>query len=325
MISAQSRVLITGADGFVGWHALTHLHSQGWRDIHVTTYSSSDRLVQACGVDKVHQVDLTDKNAVQELLQAVQPEAIIHFAAWSSVGGSFENASKIMHLNTELQLGMLEGIKNAVPTARLLCIGSAHAYGHVPAELDAWHVTEDYPFFPDNPYSVSKLSQEMLSRAYATAFELDIIFVRPFNQIGPGQRGEFAVASFADQIAHIERGEQDYLSVGNLDAVRDFTDVRDAAVAYRLLLEKGQSQATYNLGSGRGVRMQDVLDSLLQLADQEIRVEVDAQRLRPSDLPVFVADPRRLRALGWTPSYSLEQTLRDILKEARLQKTEKTE
>lgn len=325
MISSSSRVLITGADGFVGWHVLEHLQSQGWNDIHVTTFSQSARLVEACGAENVHKVDLTNPESVKELVRQVQPDAVLHFAAWSSVGNSFENAGKVMHLNVDIQLAMLQAIQQEAPQARLLCIGSAHAYGHVPSSHDAWKITEDFPFYPDNPYSVSKLTQEMLSRAYATAYKLDVIFVRPFNQIGPGQRGDFAVASFAEQIVRVEQGEQSDIQVGNLEAVRDFTDVRDAAVAYRLLLEKGTSQETYNLGSGHGVKMQDILDRLIDHAEVPVTVTQDPSRLRPSDLPVFVADASRLQNLGWQPSYSLEQTLHDILKEARKQNVEKTE
>jgi GDP-4-dehydro-6-deoxy-D-mannose reductase len=325
MIEKSSRVLITGADGFVGWYVLGHLKEQGWSELHVTTFSNSDRLVEACGADHVHQVDLTNAEAVRTLLHNVKPDAILHFAAWASVGDSFEQAAKVMHLNTDIQLAMLEAIRHEASQARLLCIGSAHAYGRISDDLDARHVTEDFPFAPDNPYSVSKLTQEMLSRAYAAAYKLDVVFIRPFNQIGPGQRGEFAVASFAKQIVAIEQGEQEKLMVGNLDSIRDFTDVRDAAIAYRVLMQHGKSGETYNLGSGEGVRMQRVLDFLVHQASVAIPVEVDPERLRPSDVPVFVADASRLKALGWTPSYSLEQTLRDILMEERSQKTTKTE
>lgn len=317
MINSSSTVLITGADGFVGWHLLQHLMSQGWANVHVTSFSSSDRLEQAVEADHVHTVDLTDAEKVQDLLATLQPDGVVHLAAWSAVGGSFENAAKIMQLNTSLQLVMLEAMRHKAPKARLLCIGSAHAYGHIPDHLDAWKVSEDYPFNPDNPYAVSKLTQEMLSRAFATAFNMDIIFVRPFNQIGPGQRGEFAVASFAQQIAAIEKGDGGELMVGNLEAVRDFTDVRDAAVAYRLLLEKGESGETYNVGSGQGVTMQQVVDQLVSLSAKPITVKTDPARIRPSDIPVFVADNSRLKNLGWQPSHSLEATLRDILSEAR--------
>lgn len=324
MIGADSVVLITGADGFVGWHLLQHLQDQRWSNVHVTSYSQSARLVEFCGEDKVHSLDLTDSTAVQRLIKELQPEAIVHLAAWSAVGGSFDNAHKIMNLNIEIQLIMLEAIRDQAPQARLLSIGSGHAYGHVPANLDAWHITESYPFMPDNPYAVSKLTQEMLSRAYALAYNLDVVFVRPFNQIGPGQRGEFAVASFAEQIVAAEQTGSGEILVGNLDAIRDFTDVRDAAVAYRLLLEAGESGGIYNLGSGVGVSMRDVLDNLVELSSAKIAVTTDPKRIRPSDIPVFVADPSRIQALGWQPSYSLDETLRDILKEARQTTSEKT-
>ncbi len=320
MISPHSRILITGADGFVGWHVLQQLQKSGYQDLHVTTYSSSERLKAACGAENVHQLDLTDTSAVLECVRELQPAAILHFAAWSAVGSSFDNASKVMNMNTALQLSVLEAIRQAAPQARLLCIGSAHGYGHISADLNPHQITEEYPLNPDNPYAVSKITQEMLSRAYKFAYGLDIVFVRPFNQIGPGQLNEFAVPSFAEQIAAVERGEQSVVQVGNLDAVRDFTDVRDAAVAYQILLESGISGETYNLGSGVGNTMEAVLNILRGLAETEVRVEVDPSRLRPSDIPVFVADATRLRALGWQPSYSLEDTLHDILKDIRSKK-----
>lgn len=319
MPDTQPTILLTGAEGFVGSHLLEYLLSEGYTQIHGTYFSNGSSLAQKLPPGNTHQVDLSEQAAVDELLQNVQPTWIVHLAAWSVVGSSFAKAEAVMQTNTKLQLTMLEAMRQYAPKARLLAIGSAQAYGIVPAAYQGQPLNEETPFYPSNPYAVSKLTQEMLSRSYQLSYDLDIIMVRPFNQIGPGQTADFVVPAFAKQIVRIERGEQENLSVGNLEAVRDFTDVRDAVRAYEKLLQQALTGEVYNLGSGQGVSIQTVLDELVALSTADITVVSNPSRMRPSDVPFFVADNQRLRSLGWEPTYTLRQTLADVLEYERRQ------
>lgn len=318
-MTKDSVLLITGADGFVGQHIINHLQNIQYTNVHGTAFrpESASRLAKTLGNNNVHTLDLTNQPAVTNLLATLQPKGIIHLAARASVNESYQQAEAVLNTNTKLQLVMLEAIKEAAKQARLISLGSAQAYGVLPAKYQAQPINEEAPFYPSNPYAVSKATQELLSRAYQLSYQLDIIHVRPFNQIGPGQSTDFALPSFADQIVKIENGEQDKLLVGNLEAVRDFTDVRDAAKAYEVLLRQGVSGKVYNLGSGAGVTMKEVVQKMVALAKVKIEIETDPSRLRPVDVPHFVADISKLNQLGWQPETSLEQTLGDILESAR--------
>lgn len=307
------RLLITGAEGFVGLHLLNHLIEAGWSDIHATTRQESAPLTEKLGSESVHQVELTGVDQVVALFAQIQPRYVIHLASISAVSTSFDAPLQVIETNTRVQFAVLEAIRQKAPTARFLGVGSAEEYGAIPAGFDPWRVTEEYPLNPENPYAVSKVTQEMLTKFYARSYQLDTVWVRPFNQVGPGQNANFVLPAFASQIVSVEQGKQRALKVGNLEAVRDFTDVRDAVTAYPLLLEQAESRSVYNLGSGNGKKIGDLLQTLIRLSNQEIPVETDPTRLRPSDVPVMVADNSRLRGLGWTQHYEIEQTLQDVL------------
>lgn len=308
------RILVTGADGFVGSHLIEYLQSAQKGEVFGVTYSGSPWLESQLGADHVLTADLSKEEPVFALVQQVQPDWIIHLASLAFVGDSFSQAHRVMQTNTSIQYTMLEAVRQFAPQARLLSIGSANAYGNLPATYNSAKITEDFPFYPTNPYAVSKLAQEYLALSYYLAYHLDIVRVRSFNQIGPRQTADFAVPAFAQQIVKIQAGQQEAIEVGNLSAIRDLTDVRDAVHAYVLLLEKGVKGEVYNLGSGQGVSMQTVLDTLIELAGGDIMVKVDPARLRPVDVLEFVSDNHKLRSLGWEPTIPLETTLRDVLK-----------
>lgn len=313
----QDKILITGADGFVGTHLVKYLLESGYQAVHGTYFRHGADLQSQVGNEQAHQVNLEDPAAVGELLNKIQPDWIIHLAARSIVQDSFDKAWLVLETNARLQLVMLDAVRQFTPKSRMLCVGSAHAYGILPPKYQNKPLDEETPFYPDNPYSVSKLTQEYLSRSYQLSYDLDIVFARPFNMIGPGQTTNFAIPSFAQQIAAVENGQQTSIEVGNLSAIRDFTDVRDAVCAIEVIMQHAPSGEVYNLGSGFGVSMQEVLDELIALSDQPIKVEVDPARLRPSDVPFFVADNTKLRNLGWEPKIQLRQTLQDILNQQR--------
>lgn len=310
-------ILITGGTGFVGSHLVEYLLSTGQTNAHVTAYGSLDSFVSTLlPPEQIHNLDLTDQIATAALFQELKPTVVYHLAAFSSVGSSFEIVSQVIQNNTQLQLNVLDAIRQITPQARALIIGSAEEYGvSEPSEIP---ISEVHPLRPSNPYAVSKVTQDLLAYAYTQAYDLDIVRVRPFNHTGERQSTAFAIPAFIEQIIKIEQGKQATLHVGNLEAVRDFTDVKDVVAAYNLLVEHGLKGEVYNLGSGQGRSLREVVELLQSFATCSIALETDASRLRPSDVPVMIADSSKIRALGWKPSIPLETTLERMLEWTRL-------
>lgn len=311
------RILVTGASGFVGLHLVEYLRAQNSVEVFGTTTKYHAPLAAVLGDDHMRTIDLTAQPEVLEMVAELRPDWIFHLAALAFVGESFGRALEVIETNTRIQFAMLEAMRQAAPEARMLSVGSANEYGLLPAPYAGQHIQEDFPLYPSNPYAVSKITQDYLALSYHLAYNLDVVRVRPFNQIGPRQEPTFAVPAFVEQIVRCEMGEQDVIKVGNLDAVRDFTDVRDAVRAYEILMQRGVAGEVYNVGSGVGVRMDTVLDTLVSFATVPITIQHDPGRIRPVDVPEFVADPARLRALGWLPTWSLNDTLHDALEYQR--------
>lgn len=314
MLNADSGiVLISGGTGFAGSHLVEQLiqHTDP-RLVHVTHVAEiPDYMVGLLPKENFHSVDLTDQEATLALIKSLQPEKIYHLAAFASVGDSFEKSRVVLQNNMTLQLTLLEALRTVNSQARVLVIGSADGYGV--SEAEEVPIEETHPFRPINPYAVSKVAQELLAYAYWKSYGLQIIRVRPFNHIGERQTEAFAVSSFAKQIVALEKDEATTLKVGNLDAVRDFSDVKDMVRAYFLLMEKGQVGEVYNVGSGTGVAVSSVVQQLAQLAKKPVTIEVDQSRIRALDIPVIIANNEKIKRLGWQPTIPLEQSLQRVL------------
>lgn len=312
------RALITGIGGFVGRHLVRHLLENPKTTVIGTVIEPLDqhRELAESGVE-LHRVDLTDEDAVKQLLEQTLPDHIYHLAAQTFVPESFENPWGTLSNNIHSELNILHSMAGLDLDARILIIGSSEEYGLVLPDENP--IDEDQPLRPANPYSVSKVTQDMLGLQYFLSHDVACIRVRPFNQIGPGQSKLFVAPAFAHQIAAVEKGLSDpVVYVGNLEARRDFTDVRDMVRAYQLLMELGEPGDVYNIGSGEAQSIQELLDILLHLSDAPIRVETDPSRVRPSDVPVVICDSRKIRqAIGWKPQYTFEHTLADVLADAR--------
>jgi GDP-4-dehydro-6-deoxy-D-mannose reductase len=318
MSTEHPTILITGGTGFAGSHLVEALLEQGQANIHVTTASGKETyLNRYLPADHFHQLDLTDANATTQLITSVQPDHVYHLAAYAAVGDSFEKTQEILHNNMVLQLSLLNAVKEHATDARVLVIGSAMEYDL--AHLKSEAVDEHAPLGPISPYGVSKVLQDLLAYSYAQSYQLDIVRVRPFNHIGERQSPEFAVPAFAKQIVAIERGNQPILTVGNLEAIRDFTDVKDMVNAYIVLMNRGVTGEVYNVGSGQGHSMRSILDILIELAMVPISVEVDPQKLRPLDVSRAVADSSKIQQLGWQPTIDIHTTLARILEYWRQQ------
>lgn len=306
------RVLITGVSGFVGGHMVDLLRAEAPQAEIVGLDSRPGNRARALGIEIV-KADLQDPVSVRRALEQVRPDRLVHLAAQSSPQRSWEDPAGTLKTNLLGLLHLLEAARTLSLEPRLLVVGSAEEYGLVqPHEMP---LREEAPLRPASPYAVSKVAQGFLALQYALSLGLPIVRTRTFHHTGPRRGEQFAESSFARQLAEIEAGRRPpWVEVGNLDAVRDFTDVRDVVRAYWALLDRGAPGEVYNVCSGRGVKMTDLLEELVTLSGLEVEIRVDPSRLRPLDVPVVVGDPSRLRAAtGWHASIPLSRTLRDLL------------
>ena len=309
------RVLVTGITGFVGSHFAEFALAEGaevfgsyrWRSKTENIDHLRDRVT-------LIECDLRDLSSVNELVASSRPDFIIHLAAQSYVHASWHSPAETFNTNTISQVNLLEAVRAQGKAApRFLAIGSSEEYGLV--HEDELPIKESNPLRPLSPYAVSKVTQDLMAYQYFKSYALPIVRARAFNHEGPRRGDVFVTSNFARQIAEIEAGGREpTILVGNLKAVRDYTDVRDIVRGYWLLLERGDPGQVYNLCSGRGWAIQEILDFLLgESINTSIRVREDPARLRPSDVPVLIGDCSRLTALGWKPRIPFEQTLRDLL------------
>lgn len=312
------RILITGAGGFVGGHLVDLLLTLPDVSLHAAVLNppGENPRLDSRPVTQ-HVADLRDPDAVRALVDAAQPDRVYHLAALAEVGASFRDPWKTLENNIRVQLNLQEAILRSGLEPRILIVSSSEIYGAAGGTGDP--IDESYPFAPGSPYSVSKVTQDMLGLQYYLAHGMAVIRARPFNHIGPSQKGGFVASDFASQIAAVEAGQQEpVMWVGNLAAERDFTDVRDVVRAYHLLLERGTAGEAYNVCSGTSRSIRALLDTLLSFSSAEIEVRQDPARMRPSDVPRHVGNASKLRAAtGWQPTIPFERTLLDILNDWR--------
>ncbi len=291
------RVYVTGAGGFVGGRLLPALEAAGHAVI------AAD-----------HEVDVTSRAAVAAAFDDARPDAVIHLAAQSSVAKSLSDPGAAWRVNYLGTRAVLQALAEAVPGARLLVIGSADQYS--PSGPGSTPFDETTPLRPRSPYARSKAAAEQLARL-AARDGLDVVCVRAFNHTGPGQTDTFVVPDFAHQVAAIAAGRREPLMrVGNLESVRDFLDVRDVVDAYLRLLDRDVPADVYNVASGEGQRIADILEGLCARAGVEPTIETDPDRHRPTDW--LVGDARKLEAAtGWRPRHAFDATLDDVLDDWR--------
>jgi GDP-4-dehydro-6-deoxy-D-mannose reductase len=312
------KLLVTGAGGFVGGHLVGYLREEqpSVEVFGVVLPHGSVAWGKGAGMT-VLEADLDDPVAAAGVVEVVRPDRIVHLAGQSSVQQSWLDPGGTLRTNVMGVVHVLDAARERGLQPAVLVVGSAEEYGSVaPSEIP---IREEAPLRPASPYAVSKVAQAALAVLYGRAGGMRIVLTRTFHHTGPGRGETFAESSFARQIAEIEAGlRAPVLSVGNLEAVRDFADVRDVVRAYWLLLEQGEAGAVYNVCTGRGRRIRELLETLLARTDARVEVRVDPERLRPSDVPAQVGDPSRLRAAtGWEPGIPLEQTLADLLDDWR--------
>jgi GDP-4-dehydro-6-deoxy-D-mannose reductase len=309
------RVLVTGVTGFAGSHLVDYMLTRGdceifgiqrWRSRTENIEHFMDRIT-------LLECDLRDASSTRDTLEKVRPDWIFHLAAQSFVPTSWTAPSESLTTNILGQVNLFEAVRRIELTCRIQLACSSEEYGMVyPNEVP---IRETNPLRPLSPYAVSKVAQDLLGYQYWMSWKVDSVRTRGFNHEGPRRGPVFVASDFAKQIADIERGAKPpVLHVGNLEAKRDFTDVRDMVRGYWLALEKGESGEVYNLCRGQAWSIREVLDLLLGMTKQKIEVKQDPARLRPSDVPILLGDNSKfVKATGWTLTIPFEQTLRDML------------
>jgi GDP-4-dehydro-6-deoxy-D-mannose reductase len=289
--------LVTGATGFVGPHLVEHLEGSG-------DTVAPDR-----------EIDVRDPAAVRSWIGDSKPDVVYHLAGWADVGASWNQPEEVFDINATGTLHVLRAAREA-GCRRVLVVSSADVYGIVPP--DRLPITEDHPLRPVSPYAASKVAADFLGLQAWLGHRLEVVRVRAFNHLGPGQSAAFVAPSIASRIARNELDGGDEIPIGNLSARRDVTDVRDVVRAYRLLVEHGEPGEAYNVCTGVDVEIGDLARRLVALAGRPMRLVDDPARQRPIDVPVLRGDPSRLHAAtGWKPEIPIDRTLADVLADWR--------
>lgn len=310
----SSRAFVTGMGGFAGSHLAEALLRAGQRvEGTVRPAEASGRVEQLLPSATLHRCDVRSSVALAEAVRKAKPDVVYHLAASTSVSEGEGDPGGTLEVNLTGTLHLLEAIRKETPGARLVYVSSSEVYGRIRPEENP--VREDRPEAPLHIYGLSKFLSEHLVRFYQRRHGISAIILRPFNHIGPRQSDRFVCGSLVRQLVSIERGRASpVLRVGNLDPVRDFTDVRDMVRAYRLAAEQCRPGSLYNVASGRGTSIADLLGLLLSLFDPGIEVRRDPDRVRKTEIPVLIGDATSFReGTGWECRYALEETLRDTV------------
>ena len=313
------KVLITGVTGFSGGYLARFLSSLPRVEVHGISRHRPSPKLQATFFKKIHSYpcDILEASQVSRLIKRLKPQRIFHLAAQSSVPLSWQDPAKTLSVNILGQLNLFEAVRKHSPRSRIHISGSSEEYGLVlKSEVP---VLESQPKRPLTPYGVSKATQDLLAYQYHASYGLDIVRTRAFSYTGPGQPEGFVTSNFAKQVAAIEAGlQKPKMLVGNLESIRDFTDVRDMVRAYWLALEHGKAGEVYNVASGRGIRIRTVLNMFLKNSSVKIRIQYDPGRGRPSDVPILMGNSSKFRKLtGWKNEIPFERTVQDLLDDWR--------
>jgi GDP-4-dehydro-6-deoxy-D-mannose reductase len=305
---------VTGIAGFAGSFLAEELLTAGYRVHGAVMPGESLANLAAIKSDlTLDRLDITKPKPCQTLLKKIKPHCVFHLAAFASVGKSFQDERAVFRVNVEGTLNMLLAARELSRLERFMFVSSPDCYGLFSPKTKT--LTEKDPLAPVSPYGISKAAAEQLCRLYFGKYGLPVVIARAFNHSGPRQSPDFVVPAFARQIALIEANQQrPSISVGNLTARRDISDVRDIVRGYRLLVEKGQPGTICQLCSGKAVTMQAILDQLLKLSSKKISVRIDKKRLRKADLPVLRgSNAKAVKEIGFRSRYSLKTTLSDTL------------
>lgn len=308
------KVLITGIAGFAGSHLTGLLLDSGY-EVTGISYPGFPlhRITEYLDRIDLFQADILAPQEMEEVFRICKPERVYHLAAVSSVRQSWSDRRLTMRTNVLGTMNVLEAAREMPLSPRVLVVSTSEVYGVVPEEDQP--VLEQYPMLPASPYAASKAAQELLGYQYSAGEGVHTVIVRAFNHTGPGQEEGFVCSSFARQIARAEKGLcEPVLEVGNLEARRDFSDVRDIVGAYHAALENGRSGGLYNICSGRAHSIDELLQMMLGMSETTLEVRQSPELMRPVDIPLILGSNRRFaEEVGWEPGIPIETTLRDLL------------
>ncbi len=302
------KYLITGAQGFVGHYLISALLEQ--KNIEIIACTRSLVLQPNLISNTLHisweELELQNKQAVANLIKKFQPDYIVHLAAVSNIQESWQQPVHCINNNTSLILNIVDAMRIFSPHSKLLAISSAEVYD---TNVEAPY-SETSSTFSKNPYAISRIFQEEICNFYTKIYNLNIVNVRPFSHIGPRQTNRFVIPALIEKVF----SNNEIIKVGNIDVIRDFLDVRDIVKAYLLLLEYGQQGQTYNVCSGQGRKLADILQQIIELSSKKIRIETDPALLRPNENMTIIGNPTKLQNLTqWQPQISFEQTIQDMI------------
>jgi len=305
----MKKYLVTGVNGFVGKYFVDYVLSV-----------ESDAEIMGLGLEektkveniKYKSVNLCDGEQVYNIIEEYRPDYIIHLAAVSSVSKSWEDPVGCFLNNNATFLNLAEAVRKLGLKTRILSVGSSEEYG-----IYNQPMKESFILHPKSPYSVARLSQEYMSKLYVDNFDADVVMTRSFNHIGPRQSTRFVIPSFIEQLVNIANGKiENKMMVGNIDVIRDFTDVRDVVDAYYRIIKNAPNRSVYNVCSGHGIKLRDIIDETAKTLGIKPNIVVDKTRLRANEIPSVIGDNSKLKnELGWKPKYTLKQTISDMIKD----------
>ncbi len=298
--------LITGSQGFVGPYLRRELELHDYTVIGVDRHEGDNTIV----------ADLMDAEHISKIIAQIQPDMIFHLAGQANVARSWKFPQDTIEINVIGAVNLMEAVRKTVPDCHIVIVGSSDQYGNL-GEAGR-NVNESMETCPMTPYAVSKKAQEEMAGVYVHTYGMHICMTRSFNHGGAGQSRGFLIPDFASGIVAVERGQVSCLRVGNLEAKRDFTHVKDVVCAYRLIAEKGKQGEVYNVGSGKAYSAREILERLCAMATCQIPIEQDPTKMRPSDTPVVCCNHCKLtKDTGWVPKYGLDTILKDTLEDWR--------
>ena len=310
----KTRVLIVGINGFSGRHLCDLLQNLSHLRIFGTyLHRPPDKKNTVClsGIEMI-KADVNQPSDVERVIERTMPDFIFHFASYVTVAKAFVDSLRLFETNVVGTAVLLEAVRKISPASKILLPGSSEEYGPVAGEK--LPIRESYSLQPVNAYGLSKKFEEEVGFYYFKTFGMHIYFTRTFHYTGPGQPDNFVCSSFARQIAGLKGGKQREITVGNLKARRDFTDIRDVVSAYWKIIRQGKPGYAYNVCSGSSVSIEEIINRLIDLSGGEVRVKIDPDKFRRLDIPEVVGSNRRLKSLGWKPKHTLSGSLCELLK-----------
>lgn len=309
----MKNLMITGAAGFVAGYFTEYLKENNL-EYNILGLDILDEFYCSYKYFKYKKINLCDKELIKEVIENFKPDYILHLASISSVSQSWQQPVESFVNNTNIFLNIIESLRELKSSARILSVGSSEEYGNYPP--DKMPLKEEYELKPCNPYAVARVSQEMLSKLFADSFGVNIIMTRSFNHIGPKQRDVFVIPSFVKQLVEIKKNpSKNSMDVGNIEIIRDFLDVRDVVDAYYKLLTEGRVGKVYNVCSGKGVKLKEIIEIVSDELGIKPQINIDKSKIRPTDNMVIIGDNSKLKnELGWSQKYELKTTLKELIK-----------